>query len=762
MSKQFNDREIIIFKYCLVAFLAGITIPLFILLIDFVLKDVPFTLPGFLSLYSINPIHYALLPSPLIFGVIAYLIGMPINKRFSRNEVIIGKEIEKTHRILDFTNKLIAGDENAEFEVSDTNDRLGNSLINLRDFLKENKEKEAERRREDEQRHWIAEGLAKFAEILRKDNDDIETLSYNIISNLVTYLSANQGGFFIIQEEGSGKSFQMSACYAYERRKYADKTLQWGEGLIGTAAAEGKTIYMTDVPDSYLHITSGLGKSNPRSLLIVPLKVNEEIHGVIEIASFTAFAPHFIDFVEKVAESIASTISSVKINVRTAKLLKESQHQAEVMAQQEEQMRQNMEELQATQEEAARQAEKFVSFTNSVNHTLIRAEYGTDGTLIYANTKFLKKLGYSSNSEVEGQNISMFINEKDKDWFLKIWENLSKGGRHFEGYMKHVTRQGQDLWTMATYTCVRREDGRVEKILFLAIDNTDQKKQSLDHEGQIHALNRSSIKVDYNTFGNILDFNETFLSTLKYMPTDLTEKSVFDFIEPEMQDNFRENWDNLAKGVAFQGAYLIRTKYSEERWLRCYFSPVYDMYGDVAKVVQISHDITKEHEMENEMKRQNDQLKMQEEKLRMAGEELSRKLEAAKAEMRQQFIEIERIKLRTEATLEGALDAIVTINADGRIEYFNKAAEELWQTTRNEILSKNISILFAPKNIENNDFLARFVQPGSNKIVGQRQEVTLTTKTGEDKNVLVLLSEAKVGKEHTYTAFVQNIEVELF
>jgi PAS domain S-box-containing protein len=87
-----------------------------------------------------------------------------------------------------------------------------------------------------------------------------------------------------------------------------------------------------------------------------------------------------------------------------------------------------MEELQATQEEAARQSEKFVSFTNSVNHTLIRAEYLTDGTLIYANTKFLNKLGYSSNLEVEGKHISMFINKKDREWFEPLWDELAKGG----------------------------------------------------------------------------------------------------------------------------------------------------------------------------------------------------------------------------------------------------------------------------------------------------------------------------------------------
>ncbi len=82
---------------------------------------------------------------------------------------------------------------------------------------------------------------------------------------------------------------------------------------------------------------------------------------------------------------------------------------------------------------------------------------------------------------MENKHISMFINEKDRPWFSALWGKLAKGGRHFEGYMKHETKLGQDLWTMATYTCVRRDDGEVEKILFLAIDSTEQKKQSLDY-----------------------------------------------------------------------------------------------------------------------------------------------------------------------------------------------------------------------------------------------------------------------------------------
>ena len=206
--------------------------------------------------------------------------------------------------------------------------------------------------------------------------------------------------------------------------------------------------------------------------------------------------------------------------------------------QQEEQVKQNMEALKRAQEEAAKQADIFISFTNTVNHTLMRAEYDTEGNLLYANTRFLKKLGYSGNREVEGKHISMFINEKDRSWFNTLWSKLAKGGRHFEGYMKHETKLGQDLWTMATYTCVRRDDGEVEKILFLAIDSTEQKKQSLDYEGQIEAIDRLNAKAVFSPDGKLLISNELFNNTLKYTDMELEQMNVFDFFGTGEQERF--------------------------------------------------------------------------------------------------------------------------------------------------------------------------------------------------------------------------------
>ncbi|MDD2278993.1 MAG: PAS domain S-box protein [Bacteroidales bacterium] len=759
---QRNYSRWFVIRYTLMAFALGLAFLALGLFIQSLAYNLSFSAKGIAEIHSRIPIFYLIDILPFIIGAVAYFISIKYSA--SQNEAfsISEQELSRQRRLYRFVQKLKEGDIDVEYIPEET-DVLGKAIVNLRNTLKETKQEEALRRKDDEQRNWSAEGLAKFAEILRTEKEDIEELSYSIISSLVKYINANQGGFYLLDDTDAGdKFFNLTACYAYERRKYADKKIGWGEGLVGACALEKQTTHLTKVPDSYLKITSGLGGANPKSIILVPLKVNDEVHGIIEIASFQPFEKHVVDFVEKVAESIASTISSVKINIRTAKLLRESQEQAETLQAQEEQMRQNMEELQATQEEATRQSEKFVSFTNSVNHTLIRAEYDVKGVLLYANNRFLNKLEYSSNSEVEGKHISMFVNKKDREWFDDIWETLSSGGHHFEGDMKHVTKNGKDLWTIATYTCVRNANGGVEKVLFLAIDTTEQKNQSLDFEGQIEALNRSSIKIEYTPIGDVIDANEKFQQTFGFPLAEAKNKTVFDFFQANDRKQIEVIWDDVTHGIPFEGQLKMVMKSAEERWFRGTFTAVNDMYGEVAKVVFIGHDITREKIMEIESQEQTEQLRKQEEMLRQNEIELNKKLREAKEDIKNQFKEIEREKIRTEKTLEGFLDAIITTDQDGIVQFYNHAAEELFGMSKGEILGQSIRILFPPDATDKDEFLASYLDPEKQAIVGERREISFTKKDGEELSVLMLLTEAKVGREHTITAFVQNISVDLF
>ncbi|MBI9065936.1 MAG: PAS domain S-box protein [Salinivirgaceae bacterium] len=750
-------------QFIFIGFIIGLIIVSIIYAFTLSANNFLFTLKNLATIHTHGLQYYVIDAIPIFMALLGYLIGFYTQSIALKLDKLELQTQNASTNMLTFANNLAKGVLESEYEPSKDNS-LGKILVNLRNSLLLNKKEEAQRKKEDEQRNWIAEGLAKFGDILRQNNDNIELLSYDLVSNLCRYIDAVQGGFFIINDEiEEDKFFELVAHFAYDRKKFNKKRLELSEGLVGRSAFEKSTIYIDEVPDNYVDITSGLGEANPRTLLIVPLKVNDIVYGVIEMASFHYFDPYKIEFVEKVAENIATTYSTVKINLKTAYLLSESREAAERLTQQEEEMRQNMEELQATQEEAAKQAEEFVSFTNSVNHTLIRAEYDINGVLLYANTKFLKKIGYTGNNEVEGHHISMFISDKDKTWFNEIWDTLAKGGRHFEGYMKHVTKSGKDLWTMATYTCVRNNAQGVDKILFLAIDTTEHKEQSLDLEGQIEAINQTSLKVEYAPSGRMLDCNDRFIKILGYSTEDLKDYSVVNFMGEDEQSDFEETWNKVVNGKPFRGQSKLITKSGKAKWFDVTYTAALNMYGEVSKIISIANDITEQKEMEILTKQQNELLKKQEEELKANEIALQKRLDDARKEVKQQFQEIEKVKIRNEKTLEGAHDAILTINQEGIIEFFNRAAENLWGYSRKEVLGKNVKILFSEvKNMLEDEMVYTLTHPEKRKMVGVRRETHIITKEGSPLDIIILLAGAKVQNEYAYTAFIQNIEVELF
>jgi len=110
-----------------------------------------------------------------------------------------------------------------------------------------------------------------------------------------------------------------------------------------------------------VRITSGLGEATPTAILILPLKFNDKIYGIIELASFAPIEPHQIVLLEKVAESAASSVATIRINQRTKVLLQQSREQSDRMQAQEEMMRQSLEEIQATAEESFRKEQEYLA-----------------------------------------------------------------------------------------------------------------------------------------------------------------------------------------------------------------------------------------------------------------------------------------------------------------------------------------------------------------------------------------------------------------
>lgn len=169
---------------------------------------------------------------------------------------------------------------------------LGESLLLLRNQM-------AALLTQEQQRNWLNEGLARFAEILRKrQQESLPMLMNEVLSQLVRYVGATQGILSVLLEE-DGKSFLQSVSHYAAEKKIKDvRKFDLGEGLTGEVMITRKEIYLEKIPRGYLTISSGLGKSAPVSVLVMPLLLDTEPMGVVELAFLKQLQPHEIEFVK--------------------------------------------------------------------------------------------------------------------------------------------------------------------------------------------------------------------------------------------------------------------------------------------------------------------------------------------------------------------------------------------------------------------------------------------------------------------------------
>ena len=209
--------------------------------------------------------------------------------------------------------------------------------------------------------NWITQGLATFGDIISKHKGSLDELSKEILRNLVRYVEADQGTISIAnKEDESDEHLMVVSTYGVNHDRLKKRRIEIGEGLIGSTYKDKEKKTLHNLPDNYIQVESGLGKSRPATLILVPLKTDDgEIQGVIELAFLNEVTDVVHGFLDQVAGVIALNIHAANLNYMTVRLLQQSKEQTEALQSQEEEMRQNMEELEATQEELKRREKEY-------------------------------------------------------------------------------------------------------------------------------------------------------------------------------------------------------------------------------------------------------------------------------------------------------------------------------------------------------------------------------------------------------------------
>lgn len=495
--------------------------------------------------------------------------------------------------------KILGDKDDLNFDYLSQDDRMGQALVEMNETMRSLNAMESKRK-------WKVEGLAKFAEHLREDDADLSNYLFNLTSELVRYTKCNQGAFYIKYEDEAGDEYmELKATYAYDKRKFEEKKISKGQGLLGQCMVERTTVYLRDVPENYVNITSGLGEAVPKNIIIIPLLFNDTIFGAVELASFNLLEDYQIEFLEELAESIAASISSIKVNENTRVLLEEAQGLTTELQSREEEMRQNMEELAATQEDMQRNQVQLNGLFDAIDSTLAMMEFDTDGAVNKAN-KMLLEMTENTQKEVSEMHFNSFmgiINEPKNIW-AKLIEKQTVSGEYM------LTTNKGDIWIEGSLTPVLDINGNLQRVLLLAKDITQEKelriendKREVELNSHVEAINKTIASCEYNMEGVLVGANEIFLGITGFKLDEIKGKHHFDLIPKA--DRYKPQtelmWGGIKDGKFFSGEFKLMSKNGKELWLTGTYNPILDPSGNPYKVMMFAQFTTDEKEKKVEL-----------------------------------------------------------------------------------------------------------------------------------------------------------------
>ncbi|MGY5846832.1 HAMP domain-containing protein [Salegentibacter sp. HM20] len=250
----------------------------------------------------------------------------------------INAMVDSFTTIVKAANTIAEGNFAIEMPLRSEDDQLGIALNTMTENLKRISE-------ENENEAWIKTGQAGLNDRMRGEQD-LLTLSKNIISFLTKYLGGQVGVIYLAEKNKDKRQLRMTGSYAFTRRKTLKTTFDFGEGLVGQAALEKEVIVISGVPADYISVSSGLGDKHPQNILVQPFLIDGEVKGVIEIGSFKSFNDHQLELMRSVGENIAITTNSALDREKMKDLLEESQRQSEELLKQQEKLKIQSTELQ--------------------------------------------------------------------------------------------------------------------------------------------------------------------------------------------------------------------------------------------------------------------------------------------------------------------------------------------------------------------------------------------------------------------------------
>jgi len=406
----------------------------------------------------------------------------------------------------------------AQGEVDELKKSINQMIGNLRETTETNR-----------QQDWLKTNLANFSRMMQGQKD-LQTVSRLIMSELTPLVGAQHGAFFLMDAEGGSPMLRLIASYAYRTRKNVANRFEIGEGLVGQAALEKEQILLTNVPDDYIAITSGLGEAPPRNIIVLPILFEGDVKAVIELASFNRFDKIHLTFLDQLAESVGVVLNMIAANMRTEELLEQSQQLTQELQSQSQELQQQQDELKRSNSELEAQAQALKQSEEQLKEQQeelqqINEELEEKASLLAEQNKKVEQ----KNKEVEAARLA--LEEKAAQLAMS-----SKYKSEFLANMSHELRTP------------------LNSLLILAKLLTENKDQNLSPKQIEYARTILSSGTDLlNLINDVLDLSKVEAGKMEVTPTELPIEDAVHFVErsfrPVAEEKGLQLLTEIASGV---------------------------------------------------------------------------------------------------------------------------------------------------------------------------------------------------------------------
>jgi signal transduction histidine kinase/HAMP domain-containing protein len=275
-------------------------------------------------------------------------------KRLTENvNELAGNLTRQVRAIAEVTSAVAEGDltrsitVDASGEVAELKDNINSMVKSLRESTRANRDQD-----------WLKSNLARISALMQ-GRRDLAVVAELIMDELTPLVGAQYGAFFLADEAADG--VELGLIGSYGSPGTGPTRFKLGQSLVGQAARSRRTIAVDDVPPGYVTIGSGLGSSAPASLVVLPIVLEEQVLGVIELASVHPFTPVHRAFLEQLMETVGVNVNTIMANARTDELLGESQRLTRELQARSQELQIRQEELQSSNAELEEKAALLAS-----------------------------------------------------------------------------------------------------------------------------------------------------------------------------------------------------------------------------------------------------------------------------------------------------------------------------------------------------------------------------------------------------------------